>query len=222
MWVEVLALTVEKFDKTLNELVNSIGDNLKDYKSLITLSEYKTYSPLLESFFKNIIEKPKRIKKIKTKPYEIDRTDYLILKKLEKNSRLSLIEMAEQLDLTVDIVRYRIRCMEEDKIIRGYTIELDFDKIGYSFYLLSLYFTNLTYENEKRLKWFFDANKNVRFAYKAALRQEVILEVLTKDVSEFQEVINSIRNKFHDIIENYDYLTLIEDYKDIIVPVLSF
>ncbi len=222
LWVEVLADSIESFDTILNEIVNSIGDNLKDYKSLVIISEYKAYSSILGSFFENYTKKPEKRKKQKPASYEIDKTDYLILKELEKNSRLHQIEIAETLDLTVDIVRYRIRCMEEEQIIKGYTIQLDFDKIGYSFYLLSLYFTNLSYENEKKLRWFLNSNQNIRFAYKAAGRQEIILEVLTKDINEFQDVVNNIRNRFYDILENYEYLIIIDDYKEISVPVLTF
>ena len=222
LWVEVLADSIERFDKVLGEIMNSIAPNLRDYKALVTISEYKTYSPLLESFFEKFLDRQRRRKKKKVAAYSIDRTDYLILKKLEKHSRIPLVHLAQELELTVDVVRYRVRRLEEQAIIRGYTIQLDFDKMGYSVYLCSLYFRSLTVENERKLRHFFDSNTNIRLAYKAAGRQEIIIEVLTKDIREFQEVLNTIRNRFYDILDNYEYLIVIEDYKDIIVPVLPF
>jgi DNA-binding Lrp family transcriptional regulator len=221
MWVELFVDSIARFDVILKDLINSIGADLKDYKTLITISEYKTYSPLLESFFDKLMDKPIR-KKVKSKPYKIDQIDYHILRKLEKNSRIPLIDVAKDLDMSIDVVRYRIRCMEEENIIRTYTIQLDYDKIGYTFYLLSLNFTNLTYENEKKIQYFFDSNKNIRFAYRAAGQQEVTVEVITREIDEFQQVLDSIRNRFYDILENYAYLIVIEDYKEIIVPTMTF
>jgi Lrp/AsnC family transcriptional regulator, leucine-responsive regulatory protein len=221
MWVELFVDSIDRFDTILNDLINRIGDDLKEYKTLITISEYKTYSPLLESFFEKLADKPIR-KKMKSKPYQIDQIDYQILKKLEKNSRISLIDISKDLELSIDVVRYRIRCMEEDSIIRSYTIQLDYDKIGYTLYLLSLYFTNLTYENERKIQYFFDSNKNIRFAYRAAGQQEVTVEVLTREIDEFQTVVDSIRNRFFDILENYAFLIVIEDYKEIMVPNRTF
>jgi Lrp/AsnC family transcriptional regulator, leucine-responsive regulatory protein len=221
MWVEFFVDSIARFDEILNDLINRIGDDLKEYKTLITISEFKTYSPLLESFFEKLLDKPVR-KKLKAKPYRIDQIDYHILKKLEKNSRIPLIDISKDLELSIDVVRYRIRCMEDENIIRGYTIQLDYDKIGYTFYLLSLSFSNLTYDNEKRLKYFFDSNKNIRFAYRAAGQQEVTVEVLTREIDEFQLVLDSIRNRFYDILEDYAYLIVIEDYKSVTVPTMIF
>jgi Lrp/AsnC family transcriptional regulator, regulator for asnA, asnC and gidA len=221
MWVELFVDSIDRFDSILKDIINSIGDDLKDYKTLITISEYKTYSPLLEEFFGKLMEKQVR-RKMKSKPYKIDEIDYGILKKLEKNSRISVVDIAKALDLSIDVVRYRMRCMEEENIIRNYTVQLDYDQIGYNFYLLSLYFTNLTYENEKKIQYFFDSNKNIRFAYRAAGQQEVTVEVLTREVHEFQMVLDSFRNQFSEILENYAYLIVTEHYKEIMIPVMSF
>ena len=68
---------------------------------------------------------------IKVKNIELDKTDVKILKILLSNSRLSFREIARQLGLSVGAVINRVKIMENEKIIKGYTAILDHEKIGY-------------------------------------------------------------------------------------------
>lgn len=62
---------------------------------------------------------------------ELDKTDVKILKILLSNSRLSFREIARHLSLSVATVISRIKLMENENIIKGYSVFLDHEKIGY-------------------------------------------------------------------------------------------
>lgn len=62
---------------------------------------------------------------------ELDKTDVKILKILLSNSRLSFREIARHLGLSVATVISRIKLMENENIIKGYSVLLDHEKIGY-------------------------------------------------------------------------------------------
>ena len=62
---------------------------------------------------------------------QLDETDVKILKALTEDARLSSRQIAKQCDVSVGTALSRIRKMEEEGIIRGYTALLDQEKLGY-------------------------------------------------------------------------------------------
>ncbi|MCS7106315.1 MAG: Lrp/AsnC family transcriptional regulator [Candidatus Aenigmarchaeota archaeon] len=62
---------------------------------------------------------------------ELDKTDVKIIKLLISNSRLSFREIARHLGLSVGTVINRIKILENEKIIKGYSAILDHEKLGY-------------------------------------------------------------------------------------------
>ncbi len=62
---------------------------------------------------------------------ELDETDVKILKVLLSDSRLSSRQIAKQCDISIGTVLSRIRKMEDESIITGYTALLDQEKLGY-------------------------------------------------------------------------------------------
>jgi Lrp/AsnC family leucine-responsive transcriptional regulator len=61
----------------------------------------------------------------------IDPVDYDILRALQDNARTSNAEIARQIGLTPSAVFQRIRKLEENGIIRGYTAQLDPRALGF-------------------------------------------------------------------------------------------
>lgn len=61
----------------------------------------------------------------------LDETDVKILKALTEDARLSSRQIAKQCDVSVGTALSRIRKMEEEGIIKGYTALLDQEKLGY-------------------------------------------------------------------------------------------
>ena len=62
----------------------------------------------------------------------LDKTDEKILKNLMVDARLSARQMALKLGMSTVTVLSRIRKLEKEKIIRGYTAIIDHEKLGYS------------------------------------------------------------------------------------------
>lgn len=62
---------------------------------------------------------------------ELDKTDVQILKALIADARLSSRQIAKQCGISVGTALSRIRKMEETGMIKGYSIILDHEKLGY-------------------------------------------------------------------------------------------
>jgi len=62
----------------------------------------------------------------------VDKRDLDILRILEENSRATIAEIAKKLGISESNVRKRLRRMEENGVIRKYTVIEDPAKLGYS------------------------------------------------------------------------------------------
>jgi DNA-binding Lrp family transcriptional regulator len=62
---------------------------------------------------------------------QLDGTDVKILKALIADARLSSRQIAKQCDISIGTALSRIRKMEEEGVIKGYTALLDQEKLGY-------------------------------------------------------------------------------------------
>ncbi|MCD6512026.1 MAG: Lrp/AsnC family transcriptional regulator [Thermoplasmata archaeon] len=61
----------------------------------------------------------------------MDEKDEIILEMLSKNARTPYIKIARRLGISETAVRKRIKKLEENGIIEGYTLKINPEKIGY-------------------------------------------------------------------------------------------
>ncbi|MCL4436892.1 MAG: Lrp/AsnC family transcriptional regulator [Thaumarchaeota archaeon] len=62
---------------------------------------------------------------------ELDETDRKILNEYLKDARLSYREIAKRINVAVGTVLSRTKKMEQEGVIKGYTVVLDDEKLGY-------------------------------------------------------------------------------------------
>ncbi|MBI1935976.1 Lrp/AsnC family transcriptional regulator [Candidatus Woesearchaeota archaeon] len=60
-----------------------------------------------------------------------EETNKKILNILVDNSRLSLRQIAKKADVSVATVMHHVKRLEEEKVIKGYTAKLDYEKLGF-------------------------------------------------------------------------------------------
>ena len=64
---------------------------------------------------------------------EIDKLDQAILNALLENSRLSLRQIAKRVHSSVATVMHRLRKLEQEKVVTGYSTQVNYDSLGYEF-----------------------------------------------------------------------------------------
>lgn len=67
----------------------------------------------------------------------LDKTDVKILKTLLSDARLSSRQIAKQCDVSIGTVLSRVKKMEKEGIIQGYSALLDQEKLGYELTIVS-------------------------------------------------------------------------------------
>jgi len=61
---------------------------------------------------------------------KFDEIDVMILSKLEKNGRLSIRELSKRINLSPPSVTERVKRLEDNGVIEGYTISINKKKLG--------------------------------------------------------------------------------------------
>ena len=62
---------------------------------------------------------------------ELDRTDRDIIRCLERDARMSLRSVAEEIGVSLGTVSNRLKRLEDTGVVKGYRVEIDPDKVGW-------------------------------------------------------------------------------------------
>ena len=65
------------------------------------------------------------------KRQELDRTDRDIIRSLERDARMSLRSVAEEIGVSLGTVSNRLKRLEDTGVVKGYRVEIDPDKVGW-------------------------------------------------------------------------------------------
>lgn len=96
--------------------------------------------------------------------YKIDELDKKILSKLQKNGRKSFREIAKEVESTAVTVINRVEKMEDKGIIKGYTADIDYRKLGY--HVVAAIELVVKGEHLKEIQERLGEHKNVTAIYK--------------------------------------------------------
>ena len=150
-------------------------------------------------------------------PIELDEKDKKILDQLVPSSRKSVVDIAESTGLSIDLVRYHIKNMESQGIIKGYKCLLNPSKVGFVTCKAFVFFKNI---DEEKKKNFMDYCKNLPNSVNmvttfAAWDLEIMFE--TKSYEDYFKIMDEIKNKFNDIISFYDSVLITSEAKQVFV-----
>jgi DNA-binding Lrp family transcriptional regulator len=132
-----------------------------------------------------------------TSAISYDKNDFLILKELSANARLSTVQIGKNMGLPQSTVSAKIKNLEKKGIIMGYRAEIDFIKLGHMNYFLEIYLDNN--ENLKQIESWADTHKNVVWLQKTIGTCDIEIEVEVKDRAGLELLLNELRKRFPNI-----------------------
>jgi Lrp/AsnC family transcriptional regulator for asnA, asnC and gidA len=140
---------------------------------------------------------------------KIDDLDQKILEILANDARIPITELARKVNSTIEIVRTRIKKMEEKGIILGYRIAVDFNKLGLEFFKAIIYFKSLSSEDEKSLFEWMKQHPNSLYYIRSLAPWEVEFEFAVENYQQFNQIINDLRKRFPHVISHHEHLIMI-------------
>ena len=195
-----------QLDKILNDLLATFGEFMGDYVVLKLLSgDY-----LLSKLFGDT--KHKRFHNGKFSAPNLDKNDFEILSSLNKNSRESLVAISKIVSLTPNGINNRIKNLEKNGIISGYSISIDWKKLGYELYDIQLKLIRFGEEIDNKLINYFYERKSIVFYYRyLGGRWDYDIGLVVKNSNELREFINEFRKFFSDIAKISDVFITLEE-----------
>lgn len=140
---------------------------------------------------------------------KVDELDLKILAILANDARIPLTELARKVKSTVEVVRGKIKKLEDKGIILSYRIAVDFNKLGLEFFKAIIYFRSLSEKDEKALFEWMRTNSNSLYYIRSLAPWEVEFEFAVESYPQFNLIINDLRKKFPNVIRNYEHLIMI-------------
>ena len=116
---------------------------------------------------------------------KVDEIDKKVLKILRSNARISLTKIAKEIGLSVMGVKNRISRLEKAGILRGYSANIDYAKLGYSI----IAFVGINTEPQKRIDVIKELKKRkeVIELYEVTGTYDIIAKVVIKDMEELRK-----------------------------------
>ncbi len=178
------------------------------YKEYIRTYDVSLYAPVYNfnrTFFMN--EEAKTITRVYGDGTKVkfDDLDWEIIKLYAPNVRLSSLEIARKLGVSPDTIRARIRKLEKKKILCGYKIGLNTEKLGYENYRIDLNLIS-TKRNEEILNY-CKFHKNIYQVNKTIGGSDFEMELVVKDLHELLDIIDEIETKFSDVVNFVEYFS---------------
>ncbi len=127
---------------------------------------------------------------------KLDEKDKRIMKALEEDGRIKLIDIAKKAGISAELALYKLRRLKKEKIIVGSRIMFDMNKLGYNYSLLSINLRNFSIENQNKLKEFANNNKYVNSIILSLAKPNCFIQLFHKEHSIIKETIDELKNLF--------------------------
>lgn len=144
---------------------------------------------------------------------ELDEIDKKILKAISQNSRKNIVSIAKEINSTLDIVKYRLKKLKQNKVISGFTIQLDLEKLSYEYYSVFFNIHNFSEELERKIISFAHFHPNILFVVKVIGNYDIQLELEVKNYAELEENLKEFRHQFSEYIRNFEILRVSKEFK---------
>ena len=136
-------------------------------------------------------------------------------------SELSILEISKKADLSVNIIKARMKRLKQNEIIKAYKPMIDLDRIGYKYYKVHFELKGVDEKNWEMIKSFCHLHPNILDFNELINGADLELDVQVKDDVELRKFISEIRNKFQKFIKDYEVLHYYKEHKFMFFPILG-
>lgn len=203
--------SVQEFYSFLQKIILEYGDIIqkRDIMSVTNLFQFKRYYL--------IGKKPEKIESAHwVKPaekIELDSVNKKILKELVENAREPATKIARKVGITPEAVSNRIKSMLKKKIIQSFLVKLNWQAYGFQYYKIVIYFKQLTEKRKQELIEFSAVHPNALYVIEGIWIGDIHLDLEIESQQELHKFLLLLREKFSDIIADYETLLISEEIK---------
>lgn len=149
----------------------------------------------------------------------LDELDKKILKILSINARTPLTDIARKCNKSSNVIKYHIKKMTDQRLILGYSVQLDMSLLDYSHFKVLLDLESFNKESLSKLKYYLSNNKNIIYITEAFGLADLEFEALFKTSKELNLFMKKLKKDLPGMINSYD---IILTYSEELVRYLPF
>lgn len=140
---------------------------------------------------------------------DIDALDKRILYELDLNARQSIADLSRKLKLNRDRIIYRIKKLQDEGVLRGFTTAINFCKLG-----VNVYKTYVRLEkNDKRIAEFIkylEEHPQISWIGETDGKWDLLFSIGAEGPAQFHATQEKILLAFSDIITNFSVYTVVD------------
>lgn len=152
----------------------------------------------------------------------MDYIEYKILSSLQKNARLTNLELAKQVGLSASPCLRRVKSLEESGIITGYSAIINQNKVDLSVNVFVQ--VSLERQSEERLQIFEEKiheYKEVMEAYLMTGEADYLLRIVVKDLQAYEKFLKENLTKIQGIASIRSYFSLKQVTRKYNLPIIN-
>jgi DNA-binding Lrp family transcriptional regulator len=212
--------SLKTFDQAHYEVKKILGDHLKDSMILPQVWDRFTECGLLykskeqqNNFDMIAFEKEFKKQEKLYEAIEIDEKSREILKLLMRNCRMSLAEVANKTNTSIETVKNKIKDMITKNIITHFRGMVSYELLGFQWNWLLLKFNYLDEHTEKKLFEYCKQNPNTLWFVRHIGEWDVRISVYSENALHFQKILSELRDVFQKELHSYDFVQIFSHYK---------
>ncbi|MFH1316368.1 MAG: winged helix-turn-helix transcriptional regulator [Candidatus Woesearchaeota archaeon] len=202
------------FNTEFKKIVQENIELIKDYDIMTSVSQ--------NYFGRKYLSPKSEIKNIfiggEAKLIHLEPVDKRILFILSRNSRIPIAEICSDVNKSPSTVINKIKMMKKLGIILSYSCFINPISVDHHQYIILLRSKNLTLKLENNLANFCIQNPNIISFVKTFGNWDYELTVETITPTEFRKIYENIRQRFEDIMDDFNILIVNDLIKSVFLP----
>jgi Lrp/AsnC family transcriptional regulator, leucine-responsive regulatory protein len=142
---------------------------------------------------------------------KLDLKDKKILWNLDKDSRQTFSHIGKDIGLSKEAVFYRIKRLEEEKVISGYPTFVSLAKLGLMHMKMLIKLQNIKKEKKGEFIKYLTHHKNTNWVASCRGTYDLIVGFVLKDLLEFRKVKDEIYRLYSDFIHSITLSLMLEN-----------
>lgn len=217
LFIEFVTYGFGHMNKLVKGIKEKLGEELNHYE-LHLLEETLKVEHLIEDLYKDLKLKEPVLKSREYREKKLDKLDRKILATLSVDSNRSLIDIASAVGSKWDVVRYRIKQMEEAGILLGYFPEIDYSKLEYSRFIGKIEITNSDSKIFDEIKNIIKHHGNITYAFVNVNSQSILFDIKLEKLKDLDYFLGELQEKFKNQIMSMDYFVARDQLKFNLFP----
>lgn len=144
---------------------------------------------------------------------KLDIKDKKIIFELAKDARIPIKTLAKNIGVSREGTKYRIERLIKHNILQGFTLAANLSKLGLRWHYVLLQLQNYTQEFEEKLRTFVANSPNIIKTTKYTGNYDILIEVCSKDLVEFNDILREIRNTCENHLKDYIIFLGLKEFK---------